>query len=163
MRAEPLGLLPVQAVSRPALLALNNAHAVETSFADAARFDAMIEQSWLALATPEADAFLLCFDQHAAYDSLNFRWFQVRFDRFVYVDRIIVAASRRGQGLAGQFYAALFEAARAAGHERIVCEVNSAPPNPASEAFHARLGFAECGRTDLPGLGKSVRYLMKVL
>jgi predicted GNAT superfamily acetyltransferase len=52
----------------------------------------------------------------------------------------------------------LFGAARAAGHERIVCEVNSDPPNPASEAFHKALGFAPVGEA-LLGNGKTVTYL----
>ena len=52
--------------------------------------------------------------------------------------------------------------ARAAGHERVVCEVNADPPNPASDAFHAALGFAEIGATLLPN-GKTVRYFMRDL
>jgi hypothetical protein len=38
----------------------------------------------------------LAFDQHARYDSPNFLWFGARYPRFVYVDRIVVAASARG-------------------------------------------------------------------
>ena len=48
---------------------------------------------------------------------------------------------------------------RAAGHARVVCEVNSDPPNPASDAFHAALGFAEVGQAVLATQGKVVRYL----
>jgi hypothetical protein len=43
----------------------------------------------------------------------------------------------------------------------IGCEVNSDPPNPASDAFHERLGFAEVGRAALPGGTKLVRYLSR--
>lgn len=66
---------------------------------------------------------------------------------------------RGGQGLAGRHYAALFEMARAAGQARIVCEVNSDPPNPLSDAFHGRLGFELVGEQRLADRGKSVRYL----
>ena len=67
----------------------------------------------------------------------------------------------RGRGLAQRLYEELFDAARAAGHVRIVCEVNSSPPNPASDAFHARLGFTEVGAADIHGGAKTVRYLMR--
>ena len=91
------------------------------------------------------DAFLLAFDQDAHYDSPNFLWFRARYPRFVYVDRIVVAIAARGRGYARRLYDDLFEHAAAAGHDRVVCEVNTQPPNPASDAFHAALGFVEVG------------------
>ena len=44
------------------------------------------------------------------------------------------------------------------GHDRIVCEVNSDPPNPGSEALHRSLGFRAVGDAQLP-TGKAVTYL----
>jgi predicted GNAT superfamily acetyltransferase len=35
------------------------------------------------------------------------------------------------------------------------------PPNPASDALHAALGFSEVGRAILPGGAKQVRYLTR--
>jgi uncharacterized protein len=110
-----------------------------------------------------ARAFLIAFDQNAAYDSANYLWFRQRLPRFVYVDRIVVAANHRGQGLARRLYEDLFERARAAGHQWIACEVNIEPPNPGSDAFHARLGFNEIGRATLAHNGKTVRYLTRRL
>ncbi len=109
----------------------------------------------------DADALLLAFDRDAAYDNPNFNWFKARYPRFVYVDRIVVAASARGRGLARALYLDLF--ARSAGHERVVCEINAEPPNPASDAFHAALGFAAVGSARLPGTGKTVRYFSRPL
>lgn len=146
----------------PALVALNNAHAAELSFLSAGRFTALIGDAFLACRTGEADALLLCFDQDAAYDSPNFLWFRERFDRFVYVDRIVVSPEARGRGLARTLYEHLFERARAAGQQRIVCEVNADPPNPASDAFHASLGFGEIGSATLFN-GKTVRYFSREL
>lgn len=146
-----------------ALLALNNAHAAELSLLDADRMARLIERAFLACRIGEADALLLAFDQAADYDSPNFLWFRDRYDRFVYVDRIVVSPAARGRGHARRLYDRLFDAARAAGHARVLCEVNADPPNPASDAFHAALGFVEVGAAHLAGRGKTVRYFAKAM
>ena len=147
----------------PALLALNNAHAVETSELTRESFAALIATSFRTRIIRPADALLIALDQTASYDSANFHWLRDRYPRFVYVDRVIVAQSVRGCGLARALYTDLIAAAKASGHERLCCEVNHLPPNPGSDAFHATLGFAEIGRADLPGRSKTVRYLMLAL
>ncbi len=144
------------------LLALNNAHAVETSLLDRDKLARMVEMAFFARTIDTRQALLTTFDQSADYDSVNFRWFRDRCPRFVYIDRIIVAKAARGGGIAGALYAELFATARAAGHHTIAAEVNSQPPNPASEAFHEALGFVEVGRGQL-GSSKVVRYLEKSL
>jgi predicted GNAT superfamily acetyltransferase len=146
-----------------ALLALNNAHARELSWLDPARLRHLVEQAFLARRIGELDAFLLAFDQGAEYDSPNFLWFRSRYPRFVYVDRIVVASTARGRGHARALYDDLFRHAVAAGHERVVCEVNTQPPNPASDAFHAALGFVEVGTASVYGGSRMVRYLARVL
>ncbi len=145
------------------LLALNNAHATELSWLEPARLAQLIDRAFFVHALGDAEAFLLAFDQAADYDSPNFLWFRDRYPRFVYVDRIVVAPAARGRGHARRLYDALFEAARHAGHERIVCEVNTEPPNPASDAFHAALGFVEIGAAAIHGGAKRVRYLERRL
>jgi uncharacterized protein len=145
-----------------ALLALNNAHAVETSALDASRLAELVQTAFQATAIGHDAALLIAFDQNAPYNSPNFVWFKQRLRHFVYVDRIIVSAAHRGQGLAKRLYSDLFHAATTAGHRNVVCEVNIDPPNPASDAFHASLGFAEIGRARLAN-GKTVRYLSRAL
>lgn len=145
-----------------ALLALNNAFKVETSELDTGGLRAMLEAAFAAAAIGDGEAMLIAFDQAGRYASPNFRWFCARFPRFVYVDRIIVSAAAQGRGDAHALYQWLFAKARDAGHDMVVCEVNSDPPNPRSEAFHARLGFAQVGAATLAN-GKSVRYLARPL
>jgi predicted GNAT superfamily acetyltransferase len=145
------------------LLALNNAHAQELSWLEPARMQHMVAQAFLARRIGNLDAFLLAFDQDAGYDSPNFLWFRSRYPRFVYVDRIVVAASARRRGCARRLYRDLFEHAESAGHERVVCEVNISPPNPASDAFHAALGFVEVGSASVHEGSKTVRYLSRAL
>jgi tRNA (guanine-N7-)-methyltransferase len=150
-------LVPLDAAD-PRILALNNAHAVETSLLDAPALARLAAAAYAALATPDAMAFVIAMDQEADYDSPNFLWFRERHRRFVYIDRIVVAEAARGQGSAEALYADVIDQARAHGHEWLVCEVNAVPPNPGSDAFHASLGFAEAGRAELPN-GRTVRYL----
>ncbi len=154
--------LPITPADLDDLLVLNNAHAVETSLLDRAKFERMVNMAFFARTIAGRRALLTTFDQSAAYDSINFRWFCRRYPRFVYIDRIIVSAEARGGGVARALYTELFAAARAAGHDAITAEVNRVPPNPGSDAFHAALGFAEVGR-GTPMAGKDVSYLLKRL
>ena len=145
------------------LRALNNANASQTSYLTPGRWDELIAQAFAADCINPPASLLIAFDQDADYDSPNFLWFRHRLDRFVYVDRIVVGDDHRGRGLARRLYQGLFQKAVAAGHEAVVCEVNLVPPNPASDAFHARLGFAEMGRATLPGSAEQVRYFIRQL
>jgi uncharacterized protein len=146
-----------------ALLALNNAHAVELSWLEPERFRHLVVEAFLAKRIGDAEALLIAFDQGADYDSPNFLWFRSRYRRFVYVDRIVVASQARGRGHARRLYLDLFDHALRAGHDRVVCEVNSNPPNPASDAFHAGLGFVEVGTGSVHGGSKTVSYLARDL
>lgn len=154
---------PILSEDEPAVLALNNARAAETSLLDAAKLRRLLGQALLAVRVGKLDAFLLTFDQDAEYESANFLWFRERYARFAYVDRIVTARHARGRGHARRLYEALFEAARAAGHDRVLCEVNSDPPNPVSDAFHASLGFVEVGSATIYDGERTVRYLERRL
>ena len=157
----PVALLPIAAGDQPAVLALNNAHAVELSWLAPDRLAALLGQAFHARRIGAVDAFLLALDERAAYDSPNYQWFLGHYTRFVYVDRVVVAPPVRSRGYARLLYADLFRHAAAAGHALIVCEVNRDPPNPASDAFHAALGFAEVGGAAIHGGRKTVRYLAR--
>ena len=146
-----------------ALLALNNANAIETSFLTSKEWQSMIAGAFSATCIQGPAALLITFDQDADYASVNFQWFRARLDRFVYIDRIVVAEAHRGAGLARLLYDHLFTLARAAGHHTVACEINAVPPNPVSDAFHARIGFEEIGLAELAGKGKTVRYFTKQL
>lgn len=146
----------------PALLALNNTHAVELSWQEPAAFAQLLECACFVRSIGGADALLVAFDQDAAYDNANFAWQKARYPRFVYIDRVVVAAHARGRGLARMLYAELSAWALAQGHERLVCEINADPPNPGSVAFHQGLGFRPVGEAQL-GNGKTVSYYERLL
>ena len=160
---ESLPIEAVQAADEAAVLVLNNENAAELSWLEPQELSALIATSFSASRIGDVEAFLLTFDQTATYDSPNFLWFRKRYPSFVYVDRIVVAASARGRGHARRLYEDLFVRAAAAGHDIVTCEVNLDPPNPGSDAFHAALGFREVGEAVIHGGKKAVRYYAKQL
>ncbi len=145
-----------------ALLDLNNAH-VDGGWLEPEKMRHLVAEAFLARRIGDADAFLLALDQNADYDSANFLWFRARYQRFVYIDRIVVAPTARGRGLARRLYLDLFDHALRSGHELAACEVNLRPPNPISHAFHAALGFVEVGSSVGGESGRIVRYYCRDL
>ncbi len=91
-------------------------------------------------------AFILALREGAPYRNDNYAWFAARYARFVYVDRIVVAAASARLGIGSRLYADLFAWARGEGAGVVTCEYNVEPPNPASQRFHARFGFREVGQ-----------------
>src|SRR5699024_2290882 len=105
--------------------------------------------------------FLLGFVAGANYDSLNYQWFCARYEAFFYIDRIVVGAAWRGQGLGAAFYADVDAWAAARDLSLVTCEVNTRPRNAESLAFHGALGFSEVGVQDTEGGSKSVSLLAR--
>jgi uncharacterized protein len=83
----------------------------------------------------------------------NYLWFQQRYSRFVYIDRVLVAPLMRGRGYARLLYHGLFDHARRENHQVVVCEVNVDPPNLASDAFHDSIEFR---KQDRPYLAREI-------
>lgn len=142
--------------------ALNNAFASETSHLEADDWIRLVAQARVAVFAAPADAFVLVLDQDADYDSPNFLWWKERRDSFLYVDRIVVAATAQCRGLGRQLYAHAMDEARRLGFDRVVCEINIDPPNPRSVAFHTALGFKAAGEQHRAN-GKTVGYFERVL
>jgi predicted GNAT superfamily acetyltransferase len=136
-----IGDLHTDRASRRALLEINNASVRETSLMTPEKFDRMISSARVATFIAPSAALLLAFEQGDDYDGGHFLWFRGRFEQFIYIDRVVVATHQRRLGLGRLLYADLFRRAEQLGQSRIVCEVNSQPPNPTSDAFHAAQGF----------------------
>jgi predicted GNAT superfamily acetyltransferase len=88
--------------------------------------------------------FALVLPSGGEYWSENYRWFTARFDRFVYLDRVVVAPQARRRGVGRALYEALFHYASDT-WPRLTLEVNLRPPNPDSVQFHEALGFTTLG------------------
>jgi predicted GNAT superfamily acetyltransferase len=156
-------LREIHARDLPRVLELNEASVSELSELDEERLRWLLSLAHLALAVEldgELVAFAIAIAPDTAYDSVNYHWFSERFERFLYLDRIVVAESHRRLGIGARLYDAVESAAGAL--ERVVCEVNLDPPNPISMAFHTSRGYAEIDRLTHEQ-GKLVALLSKEL
>lgn len=107
--------------------------------------------------------FVIALQPGKSYRSLNYRWFESRYETFVYIDRIMIHADFRRKGLALRIYKELEKLAREANIPRLCCEVNRDPPNPASHQLHQRLGFESVGIQYTQDNSKQVDMLVKLL
>ena len=101
---------------------------------------------------------VICLLPRTEYGSLNYAWFNARYDDFLYVDRIAVAAAYRDRKVGTLLYQNVI------GHAAklkvpVAAEVNLEPPNPGSMRFHKRHGFSEVGQ--LSHGAKSVAMVMR--
>ncbi|MFM2090196.1 MAG: hypothetical protein RLZZ127_685 [Planctomycetota bacterium] len=152
---------PLQPADLAPALALNNASQPEVGGVAIAGLADLVRQAVVADGAFDAEGLCgLCIAlaPDARYDSLNFAWLRGRLRRFLYVDRIAVHPRAQGRGIGRAFYERVFTAA---GSAPVVCEVNLMPPNPASRAFHHRLGFRPIGRAWNPEHGKQVVFLQR--
>lgn len=119
------------------------------------------QAAYFRVAEREAEilGFLVALTPEAEYHSPNFRWFQERYESFLYIDRIVVDEGARGSGLGTLFYRDLEEVARERGIPRLTCEVNLRPPNEGSMRFHERFGFEVVGRQETEDGAKEVALM----
>ncbi len=150
------------------ILALNNAAVPAVNPLEPADLEWFVEVAHSFLVQPDGNGsvvgFVIGLDGPGLdYDSLNYAWFSERYDRFVYVDRIVVAESGRGTGVGRSLYDRFGERSRADGHEVLLAEVNIWPRNEDSLRFHERYGFKSVGEQDTEGGAKRVTLLEKRL
>lgn len=144
----PAHILPATAEHYAAILALNEESVRVLAPLSRERLealDACASYHNVAVAGDTVVGFLLAFAHHVDHDSVNFRWFARRSQDYIYVDRIVVSPDHRRLGVGGLLYRDLVASAMRQGYGRITCEIDADPPNPASERFHAGLGFQEVG------------------
>ena len=106
--------------------------------------------------------FLVALGQDAPHDSPNFLWFRERFPEFLYIDRIVIASTRRGAGAGRVFYGDVqsFAEVRV---PRLCAEVFLEGSNPPALLFHGSFGFREVGQHVMPGPALRASMLVKEL
>lgn len=137
---------------------LNEVFVSVTSPMNAQRFLELFDLCSYCLVIDEGErllGFVIAMRNAAPYDNGNYQWFETRVWNMVYVDRIVLAADARGQGLGHQLYDELSTLALADGCKVIAAEMDIEPPNTHSLHFHGKRGFVERGQRVLDG-GKRV-------
>jgi uncharacterized protein len=136
------------------ILAMNNAAVPNVNEATEAELAALIEMSELTVALKDGETvlgFVLTLPPGVDYGSENYAFFSSRYDRFIYVDRIVVSEEARNRGIGVKLYDIVSEFGKQRGARHVLCEVNLEPPNPGSLRFHKRIGFVEVGQQRTKG------------
>jgi predicted GNAT superfamily acetyltransferase len=106
--------------------------------------------------------FLVALSHEAAHDSPNFLWFRERYPEFLYIDRIVVASTRRGTGVGRVFYADVQSYAEL--HvPQLAAEVFLESSSHPALLFHGSFGFREVGQQVMAGTCLRAAMLVKEL
>jgi predicted GNAT superfamily acetyltransferase len=162
--SEPLVVRPLQPSDDAVVTALNDVEVPRVGPLGPGGLEALLvhaDQAIVAERAGEVVGFAVAIAPGTDYGSLNYRYFEARGTDHLYLDRIVVAASARRQGIAGALWDAVEERAAATGRAELTCEVNVRPPNPGSLAFHLGRGFSEVGRQETGGGAITVALLTK--
>ncbi len=89
--------------------------------------------------------FLLAFREGKGYKSPNYVWFCENYEKFLYIDRIVVSPKYQGMKIGELLYNAAFEHGKKLDISHVTAEIDIEPPNPGSLKFHEKFGFKEVG------------------
>ncbi len=147
------------------VLALNNAAGPGILPMDAAKLNFFWENAdYFRVAEKDGllAGFLVALSRDAPHVSPNFLWFRERYPEFMYIDRIVIASTRRGAGVGRVFYGDVqsFAEVRVA---RIAAEVFLESSSHPALLFHGSFGFREVGQHLMAGPGLRAVMLLKEL
>lgn len=151
------------AADHAAVLALNNAATPHVNALSADDLTWLAEQAKHFRLAEDAEGlagFVLCLPAGCGYWSGNYQWFADRYDDFLYLDRVVVAARSRRSGVGRMLYDDVHASARGR-WPRVALEVNLRPPNPTSVAFHAALGYQPVGIREYDEGSKAVQMYIR--
>lgn len=150
-----ISIRPAQSRDMAFILALNETNVEVLSPMDEARFAYFMEVSDL-FQVAEVDgkpaAFLIALREGVSdYTSENYIWFSKEYERFLYVDRVVIDEAFRGLGLGRRLYFGVFDRAVFCGVDTVTAEIDTVPYNETSLAFHKAMGFEEVGEQVIRG------------
>ena len=108
----------------------------------------IIKESWFAKSIrldQKLIGFLITIPPNSVYNSINYNWFNKKYNSFIYIDRVCISNQFQRHGLGQYFYDEVKSNFRVM-TKRMVCEVNIFPRNKISELFHMRYGFKEVAK-----------------
>ena len=103
--------------------------------------------------------FLLVLPSGLEYKSLNYKWFSGRYEKFAYIDRIVIMDEFKKNGIGKSLYLDLEK--NISEYELIACEFNIEPPNPISKKFHESLKYENVGHQLTENETKKVSLMIK--
>ena len=137
------------------VLELNRVNVEVLSPMDEAKFNYFVRVSdmfQVAEANGEPVAFLIALREGLPdYTSENYIWFSKQFEKFLYVDRIVIDEKARGLNIGRKLYEGVFDRAVQAGIDKVTAEVDIIPYNDPSLKFHDAMGFKEVGQQVIRG------------
>jgi uncharacterized protein len=147
------------------VLALNNAAGPGILPMDAAKLNYFWEHAeYFRVAEKDGllAGFLVALGQDAQHDSPNFLWFRERYPEFLYIDRIVIASTRRGAGVGRVFYGDVqsFAEVRV---PQLAAEVFLEGSSHPALLFHGSFGFREVGQHVMAGPALRAAMLLKEL
>ena len=98
----------------------------------------------VAVINEQVEGFLIALPNGCEYKSVNYIWFSNKYDRFMYVDRVVINPRFSGNGI-GTSSVRRFAEVRNSQLPRVTCEVNLKPRNDSSLNFHENMGFVQVG------------------
>lgn len=88
---------------------------------------------------------IACIANGTSYDSENYNWFGKHYEKFLYIDRIVVFEPFQRHGLGKKLYEIAYRYAVEHNLNIVCAEVSITPCNHKSLNFHRSLGFMEVG------------------
>ena len=85
------------------------------------------------------------------YTSENYIWFTKQYEKFLYVDRVVIDERFRGRGIGRRLYEEVADHARSTDVPVMTAEIDIRPYNEPSLKFHESMGFHEVGQQVIRG------------
>ncbi len=91
-------------------------------------------------------AFLIVIREGKKYGSLNYQWFMKNYEKFLYIDRVVVDPNYHRAGIGRILYNEVIKKAQEEAIGVVSAEIDIFPENITSLKFHKRFNFKEVGK-----------------
>lgn len=155
MNRNKVVIRPAEKSDYPFILRVNEENVEVLSPMDAEKleyFSKCNEMLHIALVDGIPAAFLIVLREGVdSYGSENYRWFSKNYDKFLYIDRIVIDQPFRRMGLGKKLYAEVFAHGKKTDVPYVTAEIDTIPYNETSLGFHKAMGFREVGEQIIRG------------
>ena len=141
---EQFNLKEAKKASLREVLEINESHKpMLSSLGDLDKLEDLIELSTFGsflVFQREICAFIVCMRENLPYESPNYKYFQKKYKKFLYIDRVGVKKGFENRGFGSFMYGNIFK--NYINEQLTICaEANIEPINKQSLKFHEKMGF----------------------